>query len=1111
MAKKAKQKGEKSQAKSSFHQHLLLNRWLLSLFNQTQLSAFKERLNDERLLGLGNDGQTHFFAQLNSAFFRNDRLSEQDLRRYDLNIIAHWQKITSKRNEAEGHILEMKYFQYLSLLFTEIYLDWYVHRQEALLSQLNRVLEEYNKDQTRKLSPYQAQDLNKIAFWSATGSGKTLLMHINLLQYQHYVQDKIDNIIILTPSEDLSRQHLQELEQSDFSATLFDKNAGRLFQETIFVMDINKLADKTGEKTVAVEAFAGNNLVLIDEGHRGMSGSEWLARREKLIDKGFAFEYSATFGQAVVGAKTALEQEEEYRKAKAKLLFGKRSLNGLNETQLTQIALSDLEKQQARQTAMFEVYAKAVLFDYSYKFFYEDGYGKESLILNLKDEDYAMHSDVYLTACLLAFYQQLYLFDKHRQALREWNIEKPLCVFVGNKVADEDSDVLKVLNFLALFCNEPARIQSWLHDLLADTARLTDRAGNNIFFGRFTPLMEFLGKESDLYADMLQRLFHATARGRLRLTLLKKNTGELALSVGNASAFGVINIGDATSFYKTAAQQTAFDCDSDDFSDSLFHHINQTDSPTHLLIGSRKFAAGWSSWRVSTMGLLNMGKKEGSQIIQLFGRGVRLKGKDFSLKRSLPANRPKNIHLEKLETLNIFGIAAGYMEQFKQYLREEGITPSDELLEIQFKVRPNLQTARLKTLRLQDGYKDNQAKGFKRQVRVKLYEIPENWHNNTDNIQRQLANLQAELDCYPKIELYHSHKEQRTVMDKRQVNRFNKRVFECFDWDKIYLALLDFKLKKSWFNLQLDKACLRQFAEQNHWYKLYAPDEELTINTFADINKQQSWLIELLCRYTERFYQRLKALYEGQYYQIVEVDENHPSLQNTYLFKFKQANEDGEEYHQRLMELKNIVENGTLQQALSWNNGSKNITAICFKPHLYYPLINLDNLENLPFTMQPLDMNEASEIRFVKDLQSAFENGELAKWIGDKDLYLLRNAANRSKGLGFALAGNFYPDFLLWIVDKDNQKQWLNFIDPKGIRQMSLNDPKFALAEEVKRLEKELALDIQLNAFILSVTDSKDLINAQTITEEMLKEKNILFMKEDCGYLEEMFGRILLG
>ena len=37
----------------------------------------------------------------------------------------------------------------------------------------------------------------------------------------------------------------------------------------------------------------------------------------------------------------------------------------------------------------------------------------------------------YFTACLLAFYQQLWLWSTHREKLTDFNIEKPLWVFVG--------------------------------------------------------------------------------------------------------------------------------------------------------------------------------------------------------------------------------------------------------------------------------------------------------------------------------------------------------------------------------------------------------------------------------------------------------------------------------------------------------------------------------------------------------------------------------------------------------------------------------------------------------------------------------------------------------
>jgi hypothetical protein len=160
------------------------------------------------------------------------------------------------------------------------------------------------------------------------------------------------------------------------------------------------------------------------------------------------------------------------------------------------LALTAEDKRRARITATREIYAKCILFDYSYKFFYEDGYGKESLILNMSGEAYeqADNARKYFTACLLAYYQQLWLWSTHRDKLADFNIEKPLWVFVGNTVSGEESDILEVVNFLADFLNSDAQIKSWLADLIADKAQILDAKGNNIFSGRFTPLMGFSGR-----------------------------------------------------------------------------------------------------------------------------------------------------------------------------------------------------------------------------------------------------------------------------------------------------------------------------------------------------------------------------------------------------------------------------------------------------------------------------------------------------------------------------------------------------------------------------------------------------------------------------------------
>ena len=1118
MAGKIKKKvGSKS---LSFHEHLVLNRWLLSLFYQKDLQGFKQRLGGDDNEGIAQDGQSKFFHALAAMLFidAHSALSIDDLRRYDLNVVRHWQAITQKRNDTNGHTLNMKYFQYLSLIFTEIYLDWFFNKKADLQAALNAQMQKYKEslgDKAKDFADYRLDDLHKIAFWNATGSGKTLLMHVNILQYLDYFKGLPDKIIVLTPNEGLSKQHVAELTLSGFQAALFDKNGAQksfalnfaaVCPKEIEVIEITRLGDKSGDKTIAVDWFAGNNLVLVDEGHRGTTGEEWLKRREALVRGGFSFEYSATLGQAAGKGKTFNESCEEIQKKKAKILFDKGSLKDLDEQQLAKLALSPKEEQAARNTAVLETYAKTVLFDYSYKFFYADGYGKESLILNLKnDSDYfAEHEKLYFTACLLSFYQQMYLFESHSGSLKDWQIDKPLMIFVGNTVSGEESDVLKIVQFIAYFLGNPQVVQRYLADLIGNKARLLDSQDRNLFAQRFNPLMNFVGKEADLYADILKRVFNAESAARLQLKLLKKTDGELALSVGTYPAFGVINIGDATGLAKAAGEKTDFDTSNDDFSGSLFETINKKSPQINLLIGSKKFTEGWSSWRVSTMGLLNMGKSEGSQIIQLFGRGVRLQGRAFSLKRSLLNERPKGLHLEKLETLNIFGINADYMNQFREYLAEEGVD-LNELITLDFKVQPNLPKGlKLKTIELDEAYKGNREKSFKRSQKIDFFEIPEKWQN----IKRPIA----VLDCYPKLAALATKGAEavQTADKQKEKNVLDSRLFDYFDWDRIYSALQQHKLFNSHNNLRLNREKLKEAAVQDGWYKLYIPARELQVNKFADVKKQEDLLLDLLLIYLDKFYSSLKAAYEGEFYREVDVDEQNGSMLDAYHFEIDGL-ADGGEYEGKLNELKELVESGDLKKVLGWT--APNVAAICFEPHLFYPIMTLDNREALPFTMKPLAMNETSEIKFVQDLQKASVSGSLQNLIGNKELYLLRNAANKAKGLGFALAGNFYPDFLLWLVDKQSGKQWLTFVDPKGIRNMTIDDPKFSLFEEVKKLESGLKLNLTLNSFILSISEKDGFLNDGITalygkTEAELKQKHILFM-ENQDYLQQMFEMIL--
>jgi hypothetical protein len=1115
MSKKPKVK------KRSFHQELVLNRWVMRFFKGNALAALKLRLGDDQHEGIDDDGQSLFFHELTRNLFEVDWISEADLRRYDLNIVKYWQEITVHRNKLEGHVLNMKYFQYLSLLFTEIYLDWYFNKPQQLLDGLNQELELYSKEPgAESFQPYIRDELNKLAFWNATGSGKTLLLHVNIKQYLHYFQAGNNNvypdkIILLTPNEGLSKQHLEELELSGFSfSRFFDKNRTSTFKGTIEIIDINKLGDTMGDKKVAVEAFEGNNLVLVDEGHRGTGkeGGAWMQRRDALVRGGFAFEYSATFGQAVAKGNTVAKAEEEIVKKKAKTLFETAALGKLDDTQRAHLVLTQEEKRLARVTATREIYAKCILFDYSYKYFYDDGYGKESLILNMNGEAYeeADNAKKYFTACLLSFYQQTWLWQQNQEKLTDFNIEKPLWVFVGNTVAGEDSDILDVVNFLSYFLNEETTIKTWLKELITDKAQLLDVKGNNIFQGRFTPLMSFSDKIDSLYTDILHRLFNANAKQRLKLVNIKNSKGELALRVGDSEPFGLINIGDDAGFYKLTEDVTSFDSESDDFGGALFNTLNKKDSKLNVLIGSRKFTEGWSSWRVSTMGLLNMGQGEGSQIIQLFGRGVRLKGKDFSLKRTEPNQRPKGLHLDKLETLNVFGVRASYMAAFKSYLKEEGVTPSDEILELDFPTQPNLPTKKLKTLALKDGYKDNQKLGFKRTHFPWLYEIPSQFEGKI-----KLPHVM--LDLYPRVEaLSSTDKGDKTPVEARNQGKLNQAHFDLFNFDRIYLALQNFKQLRAWSNLRLDKQRLLNFCMgAQDWYTLYIPKPELAANRMVDIQKQEDILLRLLCDYTDRFYKSLKTGYEGQFYEVVNMHEEHGSMLKLYHFEIDDS-DDGLEYLEKLETLKALVASGKLAEAGQWN--APNMVAISFAKHLFYPLLSLEDKDAVPLKMRPLAFDAPSEVQFVQDLQVFSETPRGKKAIGNRSLYLLRNADSKNKGIGFAMAGNFYPDFLLWLVDDATGEQWLSFVDPKGLRNLDLNHPKLGLYTEIKTIEKDLKDQagegeplLTLNAFVLSPTKFSDLLNVGDSAKKLeLENKHVLFM-EDGGdiYLEKMFSRIL--
>ena len=1078
MAKRTKS----SPKNHKFRNKLLLNQWLLSLFGIDPLAEkytsgatrpFHDlvELFKKSREGLDHDNLHHFYhALVNSDLFWNDlcAVSKEQILIYEENIVRHTQAINEKRHRP----IIWKYFQWLTLLFVEIYLDHFFGNRESLLHDLNVFVEKFNNHwpDYADVPLYSEDDLNKICLQNATGSGKTLLMHVNLLQYRQYAKttrkDKdLSRVILLTPNERLSEQHIAEFRQSGFwSVDRLDIVRPGTFDQ-IDVVEITKLGEKEGPNTIATRSLGDQNLLLVDEGHRGMSGKEegvWFTRRTELCAKGFTFEYSATFEQAVSAANNIVFENS---------------------------------------------YAKTIIFDYSYRWFYEDGFGKDYQILNLPESFNEIRA-IYLTACLLKFYQQLRIYEEKLKDFDLFNLEKPLWVFVGSTVTkakggstDEKivaADVAQIVQFIADFLDNQHAAHRRISEILTGKGQdtgLLDKDGNDIFAGAFTYLAKAMNEGvtvEDLYRDILTRLFNNPAGGHLYLDRIKGDSGEVALRAGTAETpFGLINVGDAKGLCDHVAEvalqnNIRLSVDDSDFTEAMFASVKDSTSPVNLLIGSKKFVEGWDCWRVSTMGLMHVGKSEGSQIIQLFGRGVRLKGYEWSLKRSGHTHAPMNpAFIEEIETLNVFGIEADFMEKFREFLKEEGLPGNErrKIITIPLNVTYDF-GKKLKILRPKRKASDGQEYDFKKDGPVPtIGNIPEYLTHNT-----------VVADWYPRIQAIKS-KGTSPITQKDKVS-LRAQHLSLLDYDFLFFELEAFKRERTWYNLNISKDGIQQLLSNPTWYILYMPQERLNPTGFEGVMLIQQVAAELLKRYCDHYYNYRKREYIEPRLELRELTEDDDNVPKEEFYKLIV---DGDE-EQVILGIEKIKKELAEKKGEILKAGD--LYACNFGKHLFQPLFHVRPGGKI--TILPVALNE-SEYQFVTDLKNWCDANKAALDKEGSELFLLRNMS-RGKGVGFFEAGNFHPDFILWLLVGNNQ--YVSFIEPHGLLHEGPGSEKVLFHKRIKDVEKRLNdPNVILNSFILSWTKYPQLKWGNTRDE--LENKHVLFMTDDQDqYIGKLLTRV---
>ncbi|WP_305867036.1 DEAD/DEAH box helicase family protein [Helicobacter pylori] len=438
--------------------------------------------------------------------------------------------------------------------------------------------------------------INRLAFYMATGSGKTIVI-IKLVELlsvairMGLIPKK--NIMFFSANEHLIKQFEKEIEkynrnkdyfkQIDFKNLKSVKNKDFYRAPKDFLMEKIPLFyyradlmsdEESKENLLNYKDYwdNGENYVILDEAHKGnKTESKRQAIFSLLSLRGFLFNFSATFTEEsdLITAVYNLSVGEWVKLGygKESVLLKKNNLNAFKELK----DLNDREKEIAL--------LKALLLLGMQKRYQTEGY----------------------------FYDPLMLVFTHSVNVKNSDAEiffKTLARVIEN---DDESDFLKAKDDL-------------LEELKAPEFLFSDGKDQNYkieVFKKGLNDMDFKGlKEEVFYAS----------NGHIEVIINPKNNQEIAFKLNTSDkVFCLIRIGDITEWIHEKLKSVKVVSKNLSFKEeSYFSQIDK--SSINILVGSRTFDTGWDSTRPSVILFLNIGLDDDAKklVKQSFGRGVRI-------------------------------------------------------------------------------------------------------------------------------------------------------------------------------------------------------------------------------------------------------------------------------------------------------------------------------------------------------------------------------------------------------------------------------------------------------------------------------------------------------
>lgn len=501
---------------------------------------------------------------------------------------------------------------------------------------------------------------NRMGFWMATGSGKTIVL-VKLLELLHLLMRReeipANDVLFLTCREDLIEQfqktiweynhapdcpvHIELRELREYPEAKRESPGGLLGRDStlrVYFYRSDNLSDEHKERIVDFRNYDNNGrwYVLLDEAHKGTSEDSKRKHIYTILSRaGFLFNFSATFTDALDLATT--------------------------------------------------------VHNFNLSEFITKGYGKHIAILrqelaSFKNRGASEYSDdekrkVVAKSMLLLAYTAKKVEGLRKLSKDASFYHHPMLLTLVNSVNTEDADLKLYFEQILAIGRGDVKATMWQQ---AKAELWEELKGEPEFLYEDRRKLAITKEDLDALTvqDVWRTVYNCDSEGgEIEVLVRPGNKQEIAFKMKtSAKPFALIKIGDVTGWLRE--KLTGFEYIETLETESFFKDLNAPDSSINILMGSRSFYEGWDSNRPNVINFVNIGTGDDAKkfILQAVGRGVRVQSwqgqrrrfeelfEEFENKKLFRDLKPGTVHPE---TLYVLGTSREALKVVLEELKKE--------------------------------------------------------------------------------------------------------------------------------------------------------------------------------------------------------------------------------------------------------------------------------------------------------------------------------------------------------------------------------------------------------------------------------------------------------